>query len=230
MNRFTSTLRRLLAGQPAREPWDEAGRPRAWLFLLLLILAGTGLYGATIGGWRAPLQAVYTALKFPLLVVLTLAANAVLNGMLAQRLGLSIGFRPATYALLAAFGITALILAALSPVALFVLVHMPPLGSADRLLAHNFMLLMHVLFIAGAGIAGHARLYRFLAETGGNAAIARRVLSAWLAGNLFLGAQLAWILRPFVGAPHLPVQWLRPDAWQGNCYESFAEALARLLG
>ena len=75
MNRFTSTLRRLLAGQPAREPWDEAGRPRAWLFLLLLILAGTGLYGATIGGWRAPLQAVYTALKFPLLVVLTLADN-----------------------------------------------------------------------------------------------------------------------------------------------------------
>ncbi len=42
----------------------------------LLILVGCGIYGATVGLWRAPLQAAFTAVKFPLLIFLTCAGNA----------------------------------------------------------------------------------------------------------------------------------------------------------
>jgi hypothetical protein len=48
----------------------------------------------------------------------------------------------------------------------------------------------------------------------GRASTARAVLLSWLAGNFFLGAQLAWTLRPFIGLPKLPcnfsVKWPRP--------------------
>jgi hypothetical protein len=52
---------------------------------------------------------------------------------------------------------------------------------------------------------------------------------AWLAGNLLLGSQISWVLRPFVGSPTLPVQFMRGDAWQGSFFESVFRSLQRLL-
>jgi len=46
---------------------------------------------------------------------------------------------------------------------------------------------------------------------------------------LFLGSQLSWILRPFIGAPGLPVQFIRADALHGNFYEAVFRALGHLL-
>jgi len=50
--------------------------------------------------------------------------------------------------------------------------------------------------------------------------VAGRVLLAWLVGNLFLGSQLSWMLRPFIGSPGLRVEFLRSDAFSGNFYEA----------
>ena len=58
---------------------------------------------------------------------------------------------------------------------------------------------------------------------------ARRVLLSWLAGNLLLGSQLAWMLRPFIGSPKLSVQFLRPDFLRGNFFEAVGRAIAHLL-
>jgi len=75
---------------------------------------------------------------------------------------------------------------------------------------------------AFAGVAGkRTAVFSCSCRLGGNRAVARRVLCAWLAGNLFFGSQLAWILRPFIGAPYLPVAFVRHDvALQGNFYEN----------
>ena len=73
------------------------------------------------------------------------------------------------------------------------------------------------------------RLGQLLQRLSGSATVARRILLAWLAGNLFLGSQLSWILRPFIGAPHLPVEFLRANAIQGNFYETIFHAVRRLL-
>ncbi len=54
--------------------------------------------------------------------------------------------------------------------------------------------------------------------------------SAWLASYAFVGCQLSWILRPFVGSPFFPVEFLRPDALDRNFYEFvFTEVLPFLL-
>ena len=91
-------------------------------------------------------------------------------------------------------------------------------------------MLMHVSVIAFAGIAGNLRLLQLLRHfSAGNRAVALRVLFAWLAGNLFLGSQLSWILRPFIGSPGLAVEFLRKDAFRGNFYETLFQSLLRVL-
>src|SRR6476660_8908140 len=80
--------------------WAERGG--GWLVGLCLstIFVGSGLYGAAMGSWRDPLQAVYVAVKFPLIVFLTAAGNALLNAMLAPLLGLNISLRQSFMAVL----------------------------------------------------------------------------------------------------------------------------------
>ena len=83
MNTLIAQLKVLCKGKP-EEIRAALERPHHWLrFCVTVILAGSGVYGATIGIGRAPLQAFYTAVKFPLLILLTTAGNALLNGMLA---------------------------------------------------------------------------------------------------------------------------------------------------
>ncbi len=196
---------------------------------LLVVLIGSGLYGFTVGLWRAPLQSFHTALKFPLLIFLTCAGNALLNGMLAQQLGSGLSFRQTSLAILMSFALTSLILGALSPVSLFVLSNTPPLGSGATLLGHSVTLLTHVFFIALAGFIANQRLYRLLEKVSASRIIARRVLWGWLGGNFLLGSQLAWVLRPFIGSPGLPIEFLRDDPLRGNFYEAVGRALQHIL-
>jgi hypothetical protein len=211
---------------------------RAWLrdshlrrvaFNLVWIIIGTGMFGLAVGAWRAPAQALYTGLKLPLIVLLTTCANGLLNGMLAPLLGLQVGFRQSFLAILMSFSIAAMVLGALSPVIWFLIWNAPPLGSNESRSTHSVILLTLVFVIAFAGVAGNLRLLRLVRAMSGNATIAWRTVVAWLAGNLLLGSQLAWILRPFVGSPNLPVQFLREDALRGNFFESVYNAVQRLL-
>jgi di/tricarboxylate transporter len=39
----------------------------------------------------------------------------------------------------------------------------------------------------------------------------------WLLLYIFVAIQMAWVLRPFVGAPGAPVEFLRREKW-GNAY------------
>jgi hypothetical protein len=201
----------------------------ALLFHAAIICVGAGVYGVTVGIWRAPLQSYYTAIKFPLLIFLTCGGNALLNGMLAQVLGSGLSFRQTSVAILMSFAIAAIILGGFAPITLFVWYNAPALGSERAVLGHSVMLLTHVCAIASAGIIANRRLFDLLKRVSGRDATARAVLFSWLAGNLFLGAQLAWNLRPFIGSPNLVVQFLRPDPLRGNFYEAVWRALLHLF-
>ena len=96
-------------------------------------------------------------------------------------------------------------------------------------MVHAVMLMTLVAVIAFAGVAANARLFQLLQRLGGRAATAWRLLFAWLAINLMLGSQLSWNLRPFIGSPGLPVQFLRPDPFDGNFFLTMWRILLRLL-
>ncbi|MBI5774816.1 MAG: hypothetical protein HZA89_13865 [Verrucomicrobia bacterium] len=210
--------------------WTETcDAPRVAMWLAVTI-GGSAAFGAAMGWWRAPEQALYTAVKFPLVILLTALGNAVLNAMLAPLLGVNIGLRQSLLAVLMSFTIAAAILGAASPLLAFVVWNTPPLAErASAGGAHAFLLLTIVVIIAFAGVAANLRLLQMLRRLGGGAGAARRVLFAWLAGNLFLGSQLSWMLRPFIGSPGLSVQFLRDDPLKGSFYEAVFHAIRRLF-
>jgi hypothetical protein len=60
------------------DPSDKTtiSRDQWWRWLVAVVVGG-GIYGASIGLWRAPEQAVWVAVKMPLLILLTLGVNGV---------------------------------------------------------------------------------------------------------------------------------------------------------
>lgn len=210
--------------------WVEWQAARAWA-LVVLILLGAGLYGLAMGSWRDPLQSFYTALKLPLVILLTTFGNALLNGMLAPLLGMNIGFRQSLMAVLMSFAIASIILGGFMPVVLFLVWNTTSAGvnSGAALAAYGFMQLTHVAIISFAGTLGNVRLTPLLRLLGGDARVASRVLFAWLVGNLFLGSQICWVLRPFIGRPDQPVEFLGAHPFEGSLYETVFNVLRDLI-
>ncbi len=218
----------LLRGEP--EPinaWIQKWSARRTALYVAVIAAGAGLYGASMGYWRDPLQALYTGIKFPLIMLLTTVGNGLLNAMLAPLLGLNIGFRQSLQAVLMSFTISAAILGSFSPVSFFVIWNTPAMSHAFG--PYSFIQLMHVAVIAFAGTIGNIRLGELLHRLGGSRSVGRRVLLAWLSGNLLLGSQLSWIFRPFIGSPNLPVQFLRAHPFDGNFFETLYYAFRAIF-
>jgi len=222
----------LLGGQPdALKVWAARWETGRVLGYVAMIFAGAGLYGAAMGYWRSPVQAGYNVVKFPLVILTTTLGNALINGMLAPLLGLNLGFRQSLMLVLMSFTIAAAILGSFAPVVFFIVWNTPSLSGQTQvpLAAYNFVQLTHVVMIAFAGVAANVRLFRLLHSLSGSRRVARKILFAWLAGNLFLGSQLCWILRPFIGSPALPIEFFRPNAFQGNFYETVFRAIGHLF-
>lgn len=221
----------LLSGEAgALAGWSGQFQSRRLAFHIAVIVVGAGLYGAAMGWWRDPMQALYVGLKFPLIILFTTLGNALLNAMLAPLLGLNISLRQSLLAVLMSFAITAAILGAFAPLMAFVVWNAPPMTpDVKSTTAYALIKLLHVVVIAFAGIAGNVRLFQLLKQLAGNRGVAKRVLAAWLTVNLFLGSQLTWIARPFIGAPQLPVAFLREDRLRGNFYENVFHSVTWLL-
>jgi hypothetical protein len=210
--------------------WSQRWSTQRFALHLAVVVLGAGAYGAAMGWWRDPQQALYVAIKFPLIILLTTLGNALINGMLAPLLGLNIPFRQSFLAIVMSFTIAAAILGAFSPLMAFLVWNAPPMSSQSLAMpVYNVIKLSHVAVIAFAGIGGNARLWQLLRHLGGSRAVAFRVLFAWLAGNLFLGSQLSWMLRPFIGSPDLPVEFFRATALHGNFYENVLSTSRQLL-
>lgn len=63
--------------------------------------------------------------------------------------------------------------------------------------------------------------------TGGPNDPAGVILRVWLVIYAMVGAQMGWILRPFIGSPNLPFEWFRPRS--GNFIEGLAGAIRSLV-
>jgi len=123
--------------------------------------------------------------------------------MLAPLLGLNLKFRQSLLVILFSHTIAAVILGGFSPIVLFIVCNVPPvhISSSASWASHGIVLLIEVGLIAFAGIVANVRLRQLLDHLSRSAAVSRRLLLAWLAANLFLEAQISWLLRPFVGSP-----------------------------
>ena len=214
---------------------DDVLRRRPWttrstdVFSALAMLVTTAVifgmtYGAVMGsfsgvwGQRA-WQVVYSAVKVPLLLsatsLIALPSFFVLNTLF----GLRRDFVEAVRALVATQAGLAVILASLAPLTVFWYA-----SSAD----YSDAILFNGLMFATASFAAQGLLrgyYRPLIERNRRH---RWMLWTWIVLYVFVGIQMGWVLRPFVGDPDAQVQFFREGAW-GNAYEVVVRLIYRAL-
>ena len=193
----------------------------------LLIVAGMAVFGAAFGLWRAPRQALYGAIKMPLMlhavVWLSVAANAMLNWLLGGGLSL----RQVRRCVLAALAIASVLLAAFSPVAAYLAAQAPSPDTPDGPATYRVLLATLVLCVGCVGLVGYARLFRLLCALTPDRAVAWRVLFAWVLTTGLVGTQCSWLLSPFVQRPEVPVTFWNPAAFSSNFFEHLWFHVAR---
>lgn len=215
--------------QPAAD-WLDFPTSKRVIVVALTAFVGLAVYGFSVGYWRDPLMGAYVAVKLPLLILLTLVCNGLLNGLLALLLGTGLGFRQSLLALLSSFALAALILGSLAPVTFFLAWNAPSARSPSAATAHSAYLVTHTVLIGFAGITANLHLLRLLAVRAPTPAAANATLLAWLGGNGFLGAQFSWVLRPFFGTPQLKVEFIREHPLRGNFYQTVWHATEKISG
>ena len=228
---MNQVLPALLRGAPEDlRTWiNDPGVKKLRLCVITIVLA-CGFYGMTVGIWRDPMMGLYVAIKMPALILLTLACNGFLNGMLGLLLGSGLGFKQSLMAQLMSFTIAALVLGAIAPATFFMALNAPPPDAENAASAHSHFLVAHTVLIAMAGIIANLHLAKLLIAVTPDQRTAAATLGAWLAGNAFVGAQLSWIMRPFFGTPSIEVAFLRPDPFNGTFYEVFWDKLQTISG
>jgi hypothetical protein len=160
-----------------------------------------------VGGDRAR-QLLYSGLKVPLLLLLTFLIGLPNFFVLNTLFGLRRDFRESLRALVAAQAGVAIVLASCAPLTLFWYA-----SFAD----YSVAVLFNGLIFALASFAGQYLLRGYYRPL-----ILRNprhgpLLWTWLGLYIFIGIQMGWIMRPFVGAPSAPVQFFRTGDW-GNAY------------
>jgi hypothetical protein len=174
------------------------------------------IYGAVLGSWHGARLAVYVAIKIPLLMLSTAAITAT-NWIVATPWGCAcrIAQTFGADADAARDRIDRRGVARAGRVVLHASPPRPRLPSARCITCS----IVHVVLIASAGIAGARTLRNVLIGVcGGPAPRARRALRL-IVVYAFVGGEVAWALRPFVGSVFLPVVFLRDDALNSNVYE-----------
>jgi hypothetical protein len=131
--------------------------------------------------------------------------------------------------MLMSFATFSLITGALSPVALALVWNAAGPGEPGGDTAYRVILLAQTAVIAFAGITAHRRFLPVLRAASTTPKAGTMVFTAWLAGNLFVGAQLSWNLRPFFGQPGRQVELFRSDWNRSSFYESVVRNFAGLV-
>ena len=189
-----------------------------WLAFQTLIFgmiygAAMGLYGGITGDriW----QILYSALKVPLLLQLTFGLALPSFFVLNTLGGLRDDFHRAVRALLATHSALTIVLASLAPVTLLWY------ASFDDYFAAT---MFNGVMFGIATISSQIVLKRLYAPLIAEKPRHRQLLRVWFVLYSFIGIQLAWLLRPFIGSLGQPVQFFRPGAW-GNAYVILTETI-----
>ncbi len=166
--------------------------------LLLPSIAGSAAFGAAIGSYVGGRQILYAAVKMPLFLFGTLAVCAALFAILSPG---------AIATAVRTIYTTTMVLGALSPPLFLAGLSLP------KPAAYPHMVLLLTAAVAVAGAWSVARLKAELRSTG--------LWLAWIAIYGFVGAQAAWLLKPWVGYTMVADRFIPlSDNLRGNFYES----------
>lgn len=217
--------------------WEKVGRSdgtgRMILEMAVFIVISSAFYGYVLASWRSQLLGLYVAVKLPVLMLGTTSLVMLLNWISATALRSNMSFVQVVALTYGAMGVTCLILAGLVPVTAFFTFFAAPaneVSSCDARFTHNCLLLVHVLLIGTAGMAGNMALIRGFRVVAGASCPVRKLYWCWVSAFAVVGCQLSWILRPFIGSPFFKVAFIREDCLKRNFFEFiFTEVIPYVL-
>ena len=207
-----------------RHSWVTRAEGTSIASLAALIGVFGVLYGAVMGSYGATLgpevlQMLYSALKVPLLLLATFSLSLPSFFVANSLLGLRKDFGESIRALLATQAGLAIILASLSPLTLF---WYASVGRYPAAVAFNAVMFGIASVSAQWILRGY---YRTLIRRDTRH---RWMMWVWIVVYTFIGIQMGWLLRPFIGDPASPVQFFRAESW-GNAYVIVFKLFWRLL-
>ncbi|MCH8273308.1 MAG: actin-binding WH2 domain-containing protein [Armatimonadetes bacterium] len=180
------------------------------------------IYGAIIGAYHSGLQSLSSAVKLPILYLLTSAICFPTLYILNLLFGTKQTFAQHLVLLLSALGITGLLLLSFAPITAFFM-----MTSAH----YQFFKLMNVGILGLCAIFGVRFFFRGMMTISGSEegeADARvRIIWLWIMLYAFVGSQLGWTLRPFFGSPDLEFEVMREIG--GNFYMNIIEAIKEVF-
>jgi hypothetical protein len=186
---------------------------RGRTLLAMIVLFGL-FYGALMGlfygpgQWPRGWQALYSAAKVPLLLMLTFLLALPSFYVLNTLVGVAGDFAEALRALMATQAGLTVVLASLAP---FTVMFYASTTNYDAAIVFN------ALMFGTASLAGQRLLRRFYAPLIARDPRHRKLVWVWIVLYAFVGIQMGWVLRPFIGQPNSPTTFFREGAW-GNAY------------
>jgi hypothetical protein len=197
----------------------ELGRKLRFALATLVILGG--LYGGVAGAYSGPLQAVAAAAKLPFLFLATFVVCFPAFYVVQVLVGSRLQLLQVVVLVASALALTTVVLAAFVPVPAFFLI-----TGANYYFQH----LLHIVLVGAAGIFGmyalHDGLTTICERRGVYPRKALTIMRLWAVLFGFVGVQMAWNLRPFLGDRNEPFHLM--GRYQGNFYTAVIYAVKRL--
>jgi hypothetical protein len=203
-----------------REGIGLGNKIRAMVLASVVFLA---LYGMVMGSTHSLWQVLSSAVKLPLLFLATLVISLPTLYFFNLIFGSNQSLTQNFCLVLTAITVTSVILLSFSPIVMFFLL------TAKN---YQFFKLLNVMVFTVAGTVG----VRFLGQgmqmvstgvaEGGRAR--RNIVRLWILVYAFVGSQMAWTLRPFIGAPDLKFELFRQLG--GSFYANIFASIGEMLG
>src|SRR5512142_2163625 len=201
-----------------REGTELREKMRAMFISCIAFLA---LYGAVLGSTHSLWQVFSSAFKLPVLFLGTLLICAPTLYFFNLMFGSNQSLSQNVAIMLTAITVTAVVLLSFAPIVLFFL-----LTSSN----YQFFKLLNVGVFSIAGIVGVLFLVQgmHLVSAGSREGVAarRNLVRLWIVVYAFVGSQVAWTLRPFVGAPTMKFELFRQLG--GNFYTNILASIGEI--
>jgi hypothetical protein len=221
---ITSLLSQLLTDREQffSEVADNVGIRAKLKFLFIIMGTLAAFYGATVGLYQGGWQIVSAALKIPFVFIVTLLVTLPLFYIVQLLLGSRLGLWQVLALVLSALTLTSIILAAAAPISLFFL-----LTGGN----YYFLHLLHIAVFGFAGLFGmftlHTGLTVLCESKGVYPRLGIGIMRLWVLIFAFVGIQLAWHLRPYVGKRG--EDFAARKQYEGNFYSAVTFAVGKLF-
>lgn len=181
------------------------------------------IYGMIMGSYNSFLQAIVSGFKVPILLFLALFICFPAFYVIQYMLGSRMGFKQMINMVLSGFVVLTTIMVSFAPIVIFFMI------TGNN---YSFLKLLHVTIIAFSGIFGMRTMIEALKfsceKKNVYPKIGLQIFKLWVFVFAFVGMQLAWNLRPFLGDKYRDFELFRDK--EGNFYLAVFQSTANMFG